>query len=1046
MALETQYVPLDFGGTLDQKTDKNLVVQGNFTTANNVVYTKTGSVSKRPGFAPMTTDEDGGASLPAVYHMAQGGDELLAYTQTHLYSTDAEDELWWNKGELPELTISRTGVSSAATAISMISSANYNQRITVYVYGDLQTTYISLSPFVTAEVTKNIYVTIVDDNTNVVQKNFKLNSADASQPQIVILGDFAYVTYNLTGSNNLTYRRIDLTDVEAGTISWSTEATLPSATDFSASAIYDLCAISATSLAVVYLTTTANTARISVYSNTPARTATNTFSTVVSAVTVTAKVFCLRGTVADDTLWVGYAGQSATDNITRGLSYQANLTLQTGQVNVFSSAITGTPDTSQTATVRLAVEPYDSGGIGVFVASTARTISAPRGRTWRQLVTRMTGGSAGVLTGTQAQVYSSMMMIARPFTVGNKVYVTLQDMVDNNIFLADVYAEETVTLTTNRVSFRPVVMFAPGQANARIRLYDTADAGKRSVADVIPLSATSFRMAVITNFADSNILNQVDVTAYEPVSTCFAAPSTVSTGGLISSYDGHKLAELSMCTRPILFSMTQGSGGNLADGTHRYRMCYEWTDADGQTFRSSPSDPLSVTFSGTGNKGEVSFYFTYNTLTTKQTTNGGLDVIRCILYTEYPLNSGVYRRLTPTNLDSVFDATSLGGFLNQIDVYGAGAFSDAGQYDGLLDDAEILYIANTVASELPPTSTMATLHQGRIWLSGTDTAGQLWPSNPLAANSPPVFSAALAVSISEGGPVTGLASLDDKLIVFKESDVFMIYGDGPNPMGIGGAFAVQKIPCDVGCIEPKSVVTTKDGVMFRSRNGIWMLSRALEAVFIGAPVEDTVNANANTRMALMHESQPWAIWFCDNGSTGVAIVYDCFHRKWCTWTLMSGAVIHAATMRNRQLVACTTTRPYTESLTSFLDDTSFVSMTIETAWLKLAGLMGYQRLKDILLLGENLTPHRLTFSVAHNYSESYTQTQQYASSVLGWDSEQFKVKIVEQKCSSARIKIVDTAPADTGLTGTGQSFSISGMGLYVGAKRKYFPLSSAQGN
>lgn len=106
----------------------------------------------------------------------------------------------------------------------------------------------------------------------------------------------------------------------------------------------------------------------------------------------------------------------------------------------------------------------------------------------------------------------------------------------------------------------------------------------------------------------------------------------------------------------------------------------------------------------------------------------------------------------------------------------------------------------------------------------------------------PVFKSAFTVELNH--EINALASLDDKVVVFSDSEITVVYGDGPNDDGSGAGFAVHSVATDVGCAVPGSVVTTPNGVMFYSDRGVYLLDRAMNVKYISGSVEATLSTCA----------------------------------------------------------------------------------------------------------------------------------------------------------------------------------------------------------
>ena len=161
----------------------------------------------------------------------------------------------------------------------------------------------------------------------------------------------------------------------------------------------------------------------------------------------------------------------------------------------------------------------------------------------------------------------------------------------------------------------------------------------------------------------------------------------------------------------------------------------------------------------------------------------------------------------------------------------------------------------------------------------SDAPNDLMYSKMVYPGQPVEFNDALRMPIDPvGGKITALASMDEKLIVFEEDATFFIAGTGPNNLGQQNDFTTpERISTDVGCVDPKSVVLTPDGLMFKSRKGIYLLSRQLSVSYIGAAVEAYNGLNFTSAKVVGELNQ---VRFTT--SDGDCLVYNYVYKFWAT--------------------------------------------------------------------------------------------------------------------------------------------------------------------
>ncbi len=136
---------------------------------------------------------------------------------------------------------------------------------------------------------------------------------------------------------------------------------------------------------------------------------------------------------------------------------------------------------------------------------------------------------------------------------------------------------------------------------------------------------------------------------------------------------------------------------------------------------------------------------------------------------------------------------------------------------------------------------------------------------------------------------------------------------------------------------------------------------------------------------------------------------------------------------------------YQETPTSYLDDGEWVTLALETAWMKWAGLQGYQRIRRISLLGERYTGHDITLATGHDYEASFSTPMLWSSSATDdLLTSQIHLHVEKQKCESIRVRIADAPPSDSGTVGTGRGLSLSGLAFEVGVKRGTYRVAEGQ--
>jgi hypothetical protein len=288
--------------------------------------------------------------------------------------------------------------------------------------------------------------------------------------------------------------------------------------------------------------------------------------------------------------------------------------------------------------------------------------------------------------------------------------------------------------------------------------------------------------------------------------------------------------------------------------------------------------------------------------------------------------------------------------------------------------------------------------------------------------------------------------MDDRVIIFKRSAIFVANGSGPlrapqaDPSS--GFSPAALVTSDVGCTAPSSIAVTPAGIVFQSAKGIYLLSRDLSVSYVGAPVE-AFNAQTVTRATLI-EDRTQVVFLC---STGKTLMFDYLFGQWSTYTNHTGldAVVIDATYHYLR----TDGRVFRETPGVFRDDNSQIPMILETAWIKLSGyLQGLSRFYHAHLIGERKSAHTIRFRFQTDYMPGWSAPNDvdwttadgddygegdYGGGIYGGDApERYQWKVHLGEVGQAiRFRFEDREP-----TGEfGASYELNELLLMAGQKR-----------
>jgi len=498
----------------------------------------------------------------------------------------------------------------------------------------------------------------------------------------------------------------------------------------------------------------------------------------------------------------------------------------------------------------------------------------------------------------------------------------------------------------------------------------------------------------------------------------------ISTGffglGQAFEFDGVNLYDSAFTSAPYLTELTQ-SAGIVPIGTYSYVAVAEYYDAAGNRHLSNPSSPIEVTISGSPKR------VVFNVLAP--------DLSR------KPVNAisvRIYRKLST---DSNYN------------------FVTTGNYDNLSTVAtnELLYTTGGVLdNDSPVVSNVFATHGDRMFLINEERPNLVYFSKKVSLGDKNSnvrgleFSNFLYFAVNDNSTgyserCTALASLDDKLVVFKNHSIYVIFGDGPNALGQGSFNPPKLLSSDVGCSTPRSIVLSTEGLYFKSAKGIYLISRSLELSYVGADVEE-FNSLEITSAVLMADINQ--VRFTTR--TGMALVYNYYYKGWSTFTNYESA--HAVTWLGKytHLLASGATR--TENMSSFLDVAATIRLRVVLGWLKISGIQNMQRIYRLMFLGVYKSAHNITVNLSYDYEnyawDSYnitilssdynrstkpTQSELYAGANDG--IYQYEIHTTRQKCQSIKFEMFDTSIV-------GESYSLTGLSVIAGVKNGIDKLSS----
>lgn len=447
-------------------------------------------------------------------------------------------------------------------------------------------------------------------------------------------------------------------------------------------------------------------------------------------------------------------------------------------------------------------------------------------------------------------------------------------------------------------------------------------------------------------------------------------------------FDGGLALEDSFAYYPEFSYASQSGSGSTLTGTYTYAVVYTYVDASGLLHRSVPAFTNAVTLSGAQNPvcNILSLSMTWRDLAV--TGQSFPTVPQGAVYAE------IYRTLSTP-------ATPVFYFVDRVSVSNTNAFPCVPYIayvdttpDSAISVASQLYTTGGVLDNpCPPALAMQCVHKGRLWAID-ETLRTIWFTQTFSSGLAPTWNELMTIQLPDGGDITAIAELDDKLIVFKAGSIWVVYGgDGLSITGTGSDITnPQRIASDVGAVDWRSVVLMPEGLMFLAVSGIYLLDRSLAVTWIGKEVTDSLAQFPTVVGATLIPTATQVRFTCVGAGGSAALVFD-YELKW--WTVhtyprLSAPLASSSLSQGGAYSLLSTDGQLWQEGSTFFDQDStgtphFVPTVITTAALKLQGVQGYQRCRRALLSFAEQDDCGLSIGLAVNYQPTIVQTGIYSA-------------------------------------------------------------------
>lgn len=997
--LDTTLVDIPFRSGVDTKTNAKLVLPGKLLILENGVFTEAATIKKRNGYTALAKDILAATVLASADALASFDNELLLAGAGSLYSWSPNLSKWANRGSVSNVTAKSRSIVRNTYNQSNPDSASVNG-ITLHAWVDGR---------------GGVYGMVVDESTGAVLLAEQQLDAAGVRPRCIAIQTALILVYQ-SGSNIVT--RV----VSSGS---------PTAFGAAVNIFADGHATPANQHLDVCPSSYGSGAGTGVGA---------CFLTYNTSSASTIKICYLRADGAVGQTSNGYPNAITVASTGADKSIAAVLR-STGDIYVLYSNATNLsvtarfPDLTQKlapavvealANVENVTGLFDSGDVLRISYEVQAALDYNR--------------FVKVAQSTPTGTVSGIAVLIRSVGLAGKYFAHSS----GNFFV--VVHDPSPSSTTYGLQNTYFVVKTDGTIIARLQV-GTAD--RKQVGQIPTVRATTdanvftVGMPCRTQFVTANN-TAYSLVGLTSITLSFGAVamrsaqlggSLIFAGGFPGCYDGISVTENGFHLYPENVSAVAAAGGSMAAGTYGFVVVFEWTDGQGQRHRSAPSIPLSVVV---GAAQKVTLTIPTLRITARGATRTKVEVVvysttaNGIVYYKTPNDPATDPVASPLYNDTTADTVS---FVRTI-------------VDASITANQILYTQGGILPNMPPPAArLIAVTKNRAFLAGLEDVRRVWYSKSAVRTEGVSFNDGMYFDVDPaGGDLVQIAPLDEKVIFFKRNQIEMVQGDGPDDLGQGSSFINPVvITTDCGCVDAGSIAPFPNGLVFKSDKGIYALTRSLQAVYIGAPVE-AFNGSHVVSTQLVEKSNE-VRFLLDDSKT--ALVWNYFFDEWSVFTNHGGIGSAIWLSTNQYAYVSSAGQVFLEQPGTYTDNGVDIHLKMRTAWLKLSNLQGFMLVRRAGILGDFYSAHTFRVRVAYDYRPyfegQYTWTP--ASVILGptfgadakyGDSSpfgggvgqdqvnQFSIHLERQKCESICFEIEDVGSSP------GQAYSIAGLSLEVG--------------
>jgi hypothetical protein len=917
--LDWQTLQLPLAAGMNQKSDKRALQAPELARCVDVQFDELGGLQPRYPFSSLGSDILGGGSLTDPRRVVANGDELLVFTKDALYSRLSAGASWVRRGTHLAVAVDEQPV--------FIDTGDQIECDRAELGG------IILYAWSTSD---GVYVGARDKATGMTLLAPYQISAGASRPRLVALSTRILMFYR-DPAIALTVVSIDPTDITSTTLVSPTGIVV---TDPPFDAYFDAVRIPNEDAAVVVYRREAPWTSYGVA----------TVAANLAITSVTKARFC-DGPIA---VSCAPAGDYIQVVRTSGTDIVGDLLLRSTLADVFTAQAIGTAPGSCYQVAAAHRSTTDASQHRCYVFWTAGNSDLPASTAGAVKVNWIDTGNA---LGTQAKLVHAASVASRAFERDGHVFVNVvftgvsevttsysnfqldKAALQNTYFLYRDDAFLVAKQAPNRAGGRPSRAHLPGVAVDPDD--DTTYRWCGTERRIVPLGNGKA-------YADRGPRDIALAFDSDDARRCVRMGETlyIACGEGLLQYDGVELTEVGFHHTPYAFTLNTVTGSQ-ENGVYFYKATARWQNAKGDVDTSSTAAAggIEVTAAPKGTQLEdlTQVYITHK-------TRPAIEVWRTI---KNPTTDAPYYRATDndpsvasgSNRYLVNDSSG-----TQVDFTDELVDSDARE---LGEEAPVDELENLP----PPAAKYVAASNTRIFLAGV--AGEphrVWYSKQRNEGEVAAFHDALVVDIPpDGGEITGVGFIGETPVVFRESATYTLLNDGFGNTGSGQNYVARKVPGELGAVNHASIAEIDRGLVFKSAKGWQLLNRGFSIDYIGGQVADYDSETPLAANVMKGQFQLRIL------TSSRMLLLDTLGGQWGEWSISDG---RDACLWNAVHVYLSSTGPKQQQSTYATAD---YGLDVETAWIKVADLQGFGKVRWFAVLGEYISAHKLRVRVARDY-------------------------------------------------------------------------------